>query len=99
MLIETKGWISKLIIISNKIEQCQNDEQIEALFFAGFTGGVEDVIQIGNDQQDERIIIKIPYIERPLADDEYDLYFNHISAEMYNILVHKMGRLLERHFD
>jgi hypothetical protein len=99
LLLETKGWISKLIIISNKIEMCQTDEEIEALFSAGFLGDVAAVKQAGEDIQDERIEIHIDFIERPLADRKYNLFFESITAEQYSLILRKMGKILVRHFD
>ena len=99
LLLEEKGWISKLIVISNKMAACKNNEQMDSLFFAGFEGGVEDVVSVGNDIQNNRVPIKIPYIERPRNDGTYDLDFRHIDEEQYEVLKKRMGRILDLRFD
>lgn len=98
-LLEQKGWISKLIIISNKIASCTTNEQVDSLFFAGFTEGVEEVIQAGNDIQNDRIPIRIPVIERPLANSRYTLEVRNIDEEQYDIIRRRMGKIFDYHLD
>jgi hypothetical protein len=98
LLLETKGWLSKLILISNKFEQCRDDADIERLFFAGIDGTVEEVRLTGEEIPNERIPIHIPYVERTNGSN-YNLFFENITEEQYDILRKKMGRILEVHFD
>ncbi len=99
LILDTKGWISKLIILSNKIEMCTSDEQIEKLFFAAIDGTVEDVVQAGNDVQDDRIEIQIDYVERPVQDNRFTLIFDSIDEEQYAVIRKKMGKIIKRHMD
>jgi hypothetical protein len=99
LLINTPGWIAKLIIISNKFEMCQTDEEIESLFFAGIEGDADDVKEAGDEIQDKRTPIRIDYVERVVADSRYTLLFEAIDQEQYDTLTKKMGKILIKHMD
>lgn len=98
-LIDADKWISKLIIISNAMEACETDNDIESLFNAGFEGGVEDVKETKDRISNNRVVVTIPYTERVLPDNHYTLLFEDIDEEQYQIIRKKMGRIIKVQLD
>jgi hypothetical protein len=99
MLIEKKGWIGKLISISQGIEDCKDDDEIDELFDAAFKGTREDVKNKGNEMKEKRIPIKIPVNVSHNGDGSVSVMALNISPEQSQLLIKKLGQTIELHLD
>lgn len=97
--IEQKGWIGKLISISQAFPYCKTDEAKRRLFKEAFLGTRDTVKDEGQEIQNEQILIKIPCIEHFNGDGSSTLEMPSLSKEQYQLFMTKMRKLIELRLD
>lgn len=97
--IAQKGWIGKLISISQSIENCKTDEEIEDLFYTAIGGTREDTKKKGEQIKNSHVPTKISMIQRFNGDESYTLITESISLDQVNLILHKLGSIVDLHLD
>lgn len=98
-LITRKSWVGKLIAISQNIESCKTDEEVDQLFKTAFTGTRDDVRRKGGEIKEHNIPIKIPMLQRFNGDGSFTLMAMNINEQQVTLVLKKLGQTIELHFD
>lgn len=94
-----KRWLGKLISISQSIESCKSDEEIESLFHVAITGTREDTKRKGESIRESHVPVKISMVQIFNGDGSYTLTTESISIEQVNMVLHKLGAIIDLHMD
>lgn len=98
-LIEHKGWIGKLISISQKFPYLKEEAEKREIFNIALTGTRKAAEAYGESRQKNLVSITLPCLVRINLDDTKTLTLDELNEDQYNIFVAKLGKLLDIRLD